>query len=50
MSGANVDKAAQQRPPIAVYAYEVTVPIAIALPGVPGNIGGAAPAAPTGCC
>jgi len=43
MSGANVDKAQQVRPPIAVYAYSVTNQITIALPGVPGNIGGAAP-------
>ncbi len=43
MSGANVDKAQQVRPAIAVYAYSVTTPIVIALPGVPGNIGGAAP-------
>ena len=43
MSGANVDKAQQVRPPIAVYAYEVDAAIVIALPGVPGNIGGAAP-------
>ncbi len=43
MSGANVDKAQQVRPPIAVYAYSVTDQITIALPGVPGNIGGAAP-------
>ena len=43
MSGANVDKAQQVRPPIAVYAYSVGPQITIALPGVPGNIGGAAP-------
>ena len=43
MSGANVDKAQQVRPAIAVYAYSVLGEITIALPGVPGNIGGAAP-------
>jgi len=40
----NVDKALQVRPPTAVYAYNVTGNgISVALPGVPNNIGGAAP-------
>ena len=43
MSSANVDKAQQVRPPIAVYAYSVGAPLVISLPGVPANIGGAAP-------
>jgi hypothetical protein len=40
---ANVDKAQQVRPPIAVYAYEVGVGIVIPLPGVPADISGSAP-------
>jgi len=43
MSGANVDKAQQVRPPIAVYAYALTTDVVISLPGAPANIGGAAP-------
>ncbi len=40
----NTDKALQVRPPTAVYAYRVTdTGISVALPGVPNNIGGAAP-------
>ena len=40
---ANVDKAQQVRPPIAVYAYQVTGGIVIPLPGVPANISGGPP-------
>ncbi len=40
----NTDKALQVRPPTAVYAYNVDGNgISVALPGVPNNIGGAAP-------
>jgi hypothetical protein len=40
---ANVDKAQQVRPPIAVYAYQVDAGIVIPLPGVPADIGGSPP-------